>query len=91
MVSRRGGVSQTPPIPEGGAVRSTVTPPWQFESSLFQVSVPSSGVLTVGSGPVCDVDSQVSSSELTCMNTTGEVSGVVFKTGSESACMNTKS
>ena len=48
----------------------------------------------MGSGPVCDVDLQfhkVSSSELTCMNTTSEVPGVVFKTGSKSACMNTTS
>ena len=51
-------------------------------------------MLTVGSGPGCEVDSQfrkVSSSERTCMNNTSEVSGVVFKTGSKSACMNTTS
>ena len=51
-------------------------------------------MLTVGGGLGRDVDSQfhkVSSSELTCMNTTSEVPGVVFKTGSKSACMKTTS
>ena len=48
----------------------------------------------MGRGPSGDVDSEfrkVSRSELTCKNTTSEVSGVVFKTGSKSACMNTTS
>ena len=51
-------------------------------------------MLTVGNGLDCDVDSQfhkVSSSEPTCRNTPSEVLGVVFKTGSKSACMNTTS
>ena len=83
-----------PPSQGAGAIRSTVTPPWHFESSLSQIPVPGSGVLTLGSGPGCDVDSQfhkVSSSELACMNTTSEVTRVVFKTGSKSACMQTTS
>ena len=84
----------TPPSQGVGAVRSTVGPPWQFESSLSQISVPGLSVLTVGSGLGCDVDSQfhqVSSSELTCRNPSSEVLAVVFKTGSKSACMNTTS
>ena len=86
-------VSQTPPFIEGGAVRSTVTPPWQFESLLAQNLVPAAGVLTVGSCAGCEEDSQlleeVTNFEPACMNTTSEVTSVVFRTGSETACMNT--
>ena len=88
-------VSQPPLIPEVGAVRSTVTPPWQFESLLAQNLVPAAGVLTVGSCEGCELDSQffeeVTSFESACMNTTSEVTSVVSRTGSESACMNTTS
>ena len=48
-------------------------------------------MLTVGSGQGCDVDSQfhkVSSSKRTCRNTPIDVTGVVFKTGFKSACIN---
>ena len=94
MVLGRGGSVTNPPIPEVGAVRSTVTP-WQFESLLAQNLVPAAGVLTVGSRAGCEADSQfleeVANFEPTCMNTTSEVTVVVFKTGSESACMNTTS
>ena len=52
-------VSQTPPpIPEVGAVRSTVTPPWKFESLLAQNLVPVVGVLTVGSCEGFEADPQ---------------------------------
>ena len=46
-------VSQTP-------TSQGVAPPWQFESSLSQISVPGSGVLTAGGDLCCDVDSQFS-------------------------------
>ena len=57
--------------------------------------VPAAGVLTVGSCAVREADSQfyeeVASFEPTCMNTTSEVTSVVFKTGLKPACMNTTS
>ena len=94
MVSRRGAIV-IPPSSQGvGAVRSTVTPPWQFESSLSQISVPGPGVLTVGYGQGWDVDSQfhkVSRSEPTCKNNTSGVRSVVSKKGLKPACMNTTS
>ena len=84
-----------PTNPEVGAARSTVTPPWQFESFLAQNVIPAAGLLTVGSCAGWEVDSQfyeeVTSFEPTCMNTTSEVTSVVFRTGSETACMNTTS
>ena len=74
-------LSQTPPSSRVGAVRSTVTPPWQFESLLAQNLVPAAGVLTVGSCEGCELDSQfykeVTSFEPTCMNTTSEVTSAV--------------
>ena len=49
----------------------------------------------MGSCAGCEEDSQsleeVANFEPTCMNTTNEVTSVVFETGSESACMNTTS
>ena len=62
---------------------------------LAQSLVPAAGILTVGSCAGCEVDSQfyeeVASFEPTCMNTTSEVTSVVFKTGLKPACMNTTS
>ena len=70
-------------------------PPWQFESLLAQNSVPAADVLTMGNCAGCEADSQcvekVTSFEPTCMNTTSEVTSVVFKTGFEPTCMNTTS
>ena len=70
-------------------------PPWQFESLLAQNLVPAAGLLTVGSCAGCEADSrfyeELTSFDPTCMNTTSEVTSVVFETGLKPACMNTTS
>ena len=82
-----------PPYPQRTCGPINRYPPWQFESLLAQNLVPTAGVLTVGSCPGCETDSQfyeeVTSFKPTCMNTTSEVTSVVFKTGLKPACMNT--
>ena len=81
-----------PPYPRSRCGPINRYPPWQFESLLAQNLVPAAGVLTVGGGEGCEAGSQffeeVTSFEPTCMNTTSEVTSVVFKTGFEPACMN---
>ena len=95
MVPGRGCSVTNPPYPRSRCGPINRYPPWQFESVLAQNLVPAAGVLTVGGCAGCEAHSQfaekVTSFEPACMNTTSEVTSVVFKTGFEPACMNTTS
>ena len=93
VVPGRGCSGTNPPYLRSRCGPINRYPPWQFESLLAQNLVPAAGVLAVGSCAGCGADSQfyeeVTSFEPTCMNTTSEVTSVVFRTGLKPACMNT--